>query len=349
MKERDKTIDFLRGVSIILIVLIHVLSNYSSYQFPSILARYLHFVEALLVFCSGASLAYSHASFKGFTDILSFLKKRLARFYLPWWLFLVVFLLVNFVFDFLAHAPFRYAFQQILKMIFVFGVGGAMGYGWILLLLLALSLLYPLIIKLAEKTGYEKMFFLLVLFSFLMHYIYSLNMLNGFVSAIFYLQFLLPFFLGICYAKRKKVNLRAIAVVYFFLHIFMMYLLHVSGKSIVFTDYKYPPNLFFISYGVFMSLFLVLLFKQKGFKNIISNKIAEFYSRNSMWVYMWHILILGVAYQLFLPFKFMDNEPWWILKFLTVLLICTVIVLVQNFLSPRIKNYINAVINYNLH
>ena len=53
---------------------------------------------------------------------------------------------------------------------------------------------------------------------------------------------------------------------------------------------KYPPRLYFLSYGIFCSFLLLTLCE--NFKlNIYNNKIIKYISNHSLWIYLWHILI----------------------------------------------------------
>ena len=54
---------------------------------------------------------------------------------------------------------------------------------------------------------------------------------------------------------------------------------------------KYPPRLYYLSYGVMWSFFLLLVCKKYSFK-LYTHPLIKYISTHSMWIYLWHILAL---------------------------------------------------------
>jgi len=330
---RDSKVDFFRGLSIILIILIHVLAKYLYFAFSYNIWNFLHFVEILLIFCSGASLAYSHPKFRDAKEIFGFIKKRISRIVIPWWIFTFIFLAVLFTFDFISRQPFRYGAEYILRTLFLFGIGGGNAYGWILAVILGLSVLYPFIVLFVKRYGYLTMLFSAILMMALFE---IFGRYTGKWPFFIYLNYLVPFALGIYYASGKK--LLKPLVLFAMLVMLSIFMVIKVGETTELTNHKWPPDLFFVSYSLSMTL---LIFFIAGKKNL-SGRITDFFSVNSLWIYQWHILVLGISFQVFGKIALFNNEPYAYLKFLFVLGMSSAIVLVQNKLTIYVKSYLSA-------
>lgn len=85
---------------------------------------------------------------------------------------------------------------------------------------------------------------------------------------------------------------------------------------------KFPPRLYYLSYGIMCSVTLLLVCSKHNFR-VYSAPIIKYISVHSMWIYLWHILVLDVYFVFNLP------EIWW-LKFFFVYFVSILIVYVQN-------------------
>ena len=56
---------------------------------------------------------------------------------------------------------------------------------------------------------------------------------------------------------------------------------------------KYPPRLYYISYGIFISSILLYICENKELK-IYTNSFVCFISSHSLWIYLWHIVALEI-------------------------------------------------------
>ncbi len=73
---------------------------------------------------------------------------------------------------------------------------------------------------------------------------------------------------------------------------------------------KYPPRLYYLSYGIGCSAVLLMLCGSRPLR-LYSAGIIRFISSHSLWIYLWQILMLGIYDRSGLPSA-------WYLKFLTV-------------------------------
>jgi hypothetical protein len=54
--------------------------------------------------------------------------------------------------------------------------------------------------------------------------------------------------------------------------------------------FKYPPSLYFLSYGLFVSFLLYYLLNIEPIKNMLNHKFVLFISKVSLWLYFWYII-----------------------------------------------------------
>jgi peptidoglycan/LPS O-acetylase OafA/YrhL len=156
-------------------------------------------------------------------------------------------------------------------------------------------------------------------------YYYKVGINNRFFDTTFY--YIIPYglltFLGVSYkilSNKKKMAIIIISGVTFFS--LLMYLWYQNGAIQNVQIAKYPPRIYYLSYGVFVSFLSLGLCKAFPLK-IFSNKVLQFISRQSMWIYLWHILMLEVYSVLRLP------EIWYI-KFAIIYLVSITMTFVIN-------------------
>ena len=73
------------------------------------------------------------------------------------------------------------------------------------------------------------------------------------------------------------------------------------------NDYKYPPTNIFIVYGIIMSILLYMLVSLR--RKIALSPLISFISRNSIWIYLWHIPIVSLMVK-------MDILSSWFVKYI---------------------------------
>ena len=63
---------------------------------------------------------------------------------------------------------------------------------------------------------------------------------------------------------------------------------------------------------------------------IYDNRIVKFVSKHSMWIYLWHVLVLTIYSKLVLP-------DIWVIRLIVVYLFSVVIVIIVNMLLDAIE------------
>lgn len=276
---RDHRIDNLRGLSIFLIILIHLIAwhdssittNYTKIPFFFYLRDIFQFVIICLVFSSAYSLYKSENKL----GLISWYKKRIKRLVFPWWGFLSIFFLIHFLLDNQAYLSIKYITQSYLMI-------GGIGFGWLIFLLLILTILFPLLNYLHKKklTWFIGMLYLISYFGF---YIYPINIFQG-GSNLGYLFFSLAFILGWSFAymigffifEKNK-------YIYIFSIILVISILIVETPLLYLN--KYPPSPYFIAFGIIFSFPIMHLKKSRH---------LEYFSKNSLWIFMWSGLVLSL-------------------------------------------------------
>jgi len=335
-RKRDFSIDFLRGTSIIFIVLIHVISKYREYWLSYAIWDYLHFVVISIVFCSGASMAIAYSKLDDMKGVFAFLKKRFFRITVSWWGFLATYFILFFIIDSIG-GKFRHSMVFVMKSIFLFGFDGGLKYGWLLFLILILSFIYPILNISIRKFSYKTTFLwsFLIALLFQAYFFQSLLEVDG--TLIFFIPTIFVFFLGMYYSKSEKANLLGYAVIASTLYLILRLVLLVFEKSTVLIDNKYPPNFFYISYAIAITYLLLFFVKKYEIKNNVLKRVVIYSSRNSMWLFLWHFLVLDL-FEVFGIFQSPKIQFLWVIEILIVLAICGALIKVQQLVRIPIKN-----------
>ncbi|MFC1769186.1 acyltransferase [Nanoarchaeota archaeon] len=318
MKHKNEAVDYLRGISILAIITIHVVSLHDKglTDFFNVLVLFylkdlLQFAVVTLIICSAFSLYLNHNNLKfNFKDIMRFYKRRISRLLLPFWIFLGLYfsihLAIKYIFD---VALIDLSSGYILKS---FLMVGGIGIGWIILTLLLLSLFFPVFLYLYENVN-KKYLFLIWTVSFIVSVVfftrtgvdtYNLSNLNPFTLITMVLSFFtgwgLVYLIGFSFHSifKKHPNIREeLRISFKFIGIFVIFhaLYFILGLSRKMYLNKYPPTPYYLSFSIMMTLVLLtLLFGYKRFLKEYTSNFLSFLSSNSYWLFLWNILTLSL-------------------------------------------------------
>lgn len=133
-KTRDGSIDVLRSIGLLCIVLAHVVP-------PNWLFQIRNFDVPLMVFISGYLYAGRANQIQSFTSLLDYLGKRFVRLVVPVWIFLSLFYLIQYCFP--SVFPINYTlFPDVMRSSYLLLEG--FGYVWIIRVFLMMAILGPL-------------------------------------------------------------------------------------------------------------------------------------------------------------------------------------------------------------
>lgn len=312
MQQRFWEIDFLRGISIFLVILIHCTVYYFSNPIARTIWNYAQLAVPVFIFCS--FYIFFAKEFTSQEPFWLYLIKRTKRLLIPYFIFLPFFFaLVLFTNPLVFNT--KYIIQSIT-------LTGGIDLNWLILLFLELTV----ILSLLKATKYKK------------YFLYPLTVCSILISLLFVFSHVPPainyklimwlpwsLILGFSYLfvklKTKKIALLLLGIVccsmYLFLHIYLV----THGDSTIFRENKYPPNLYYLSYGMASIIFLYLLAPMFRW---LEGPIT-FLSTYSYQLFFIHYFFLI----LFVHFKALLMLPWWIF-FAVVLGISLTTLLVLN-------------------
>lgn len=316
-KERDPYIDFLRCLGLLLIILAHV-------HAPEPLHQFRCFDVPLMVFVSG--LSYANKKVK--SSWSKFYWPRIKRLVIPIYIFLIV--------DIVAFALIKQPFPlEVILKSFLLCIGGAIGYVWVIKVFLLIMLVTPVLLSIHQRYKYFSLGYVFAAMGLQMQLVRLIPLIPiellkiSFVETLPYLiGYSIFFSLGLCLrdASVKKILLILVSAV--MLLGVGYWRCYSNGYSTLITPYyKYPPQTMFILYGLVMTTLMWTV------RPIISRwteaKWVSFIGRNTIWIYVWHILFVSIAN------LFIEN---WGVKYLLVLVFSVGTYLVQYRLVSKYSN-----------
>lgn len=305
MKKRFLEIDMLRGLAILAMILIHTTYYFLSDNIALFIWTWSQFAVPVFIFCA-AYLFFQ----KPQTPSSSYLKKRFFRLLKPYYIFLLFFIPILYFIN-----PEKIDTKYILQSMFIIG---GVDINWLILLFFLLTFIFPLLSLCFKK--YKLLFVIYSILSVTASVLFIFNKISFSYKYIFWLPWsVIPiftyFFVLWEYKKNFAIYLTFISGIIF---VFSYYLELISKHSLGMYENKYPPTIYFLSYGIFI-ISIIYLLSRIIVKNKTVTKAISFFSLYSYSIYFIHytILIILVSY-----IKYIYN---WTLFFLTVL-ISTVII-----------------------
>lgn len=325
MKERDLTIDFLRFVGLSLIIIAHV-------QAPYNLTQIRCFDVPMMLFISGLTSSGRSAG-----NYLEYIVKRTKRLILPVWIFLFLYL-VSFYFVQFLVLPEQYLTWDMIWRSFLL-LDKSIGYVWIIRVFLLVMLVTPPILWLAKRFNRvcDSICLLIILGCLLI----AVNTITAMIqSEGFYMVFVrdiaqytvaysIPFVAGV-YIKNLDSKHEILFFVILSIIAFIVYFFYAQEYTFprgISEKYKFPPQLYYITYGTLVSTFLWCI--RPLWRNFTKFKAAIFIGQNTIWIYLWHMPLALFAT------VFMHN---WILKYIIVYCLAIICFGIQFQIVKKISN-----------
>ncbi|MDE2025736.1 MAG: acyltransferase [Patescibacteria group bacterium] len=301
-KERFVEIDLLRGLAMFAMILIHTNAYFlSSSSLVEQLWDWSQFAVPVFLLCSAYLFFVKTPEFT-----VSYLVKRFKRLLIPYYIFMLFFFGAI-----LLREPQKLTGQYITQSILL---TGGIDINWLALLFLELTFVIPLVSFLWNKSKLAfGIFGLLSLASsiafifFKWPYDYKLIMWLPYGLLIIYTLLLAKF-----HARKwfYPVSLIAGGGIYLGLRFIETGMHH----SLTFYDNKYPPNLYFLSYGIFSLALLHFLIKKGILSWRPAKQLMNFLSINSYQLFFVHYLLM---YLISWTFQWIHFN--WLTFFLAVL------------------------------
>lgn len=325
--KRDTSIDFLRAVGLLMIILAHVTA-------PKIIHQLRNFDVVLMVLIIG--YVYMMNTKKGIS-YSSYIIKRFKRLIIPTWSFLIFYFIL---FSMLPQwLNIRYETRDyIYSFLLLSGQPDLPGIGfvWIMRIYFSIAFVLPISASLLNKYGmsrfclglsflwgvYELLIILSVRTSFLGSYfewyvIYSIG--YGIISSI-----------GFIIYRISKRNLIALSITFFciFCALMPLYGFEPTQKA------KYPPSIYYVSYALFVCFCGFYFAKKYENTKVINNRFISFLSNNSLWIYLWHIIPVNIINNS--NFTLLNES--FIVRYICVLLIALIITKIHNFINSLMNS-----------
>ncbi|NCO88625.1 hypothetical protein AUK04_00415 [Candidatus Roizmanbacteria bacterium CG2_30_33_16] len=317
MQQRNQTIDSLRGLSIIAMIAIHTFVFYLSQKgWVEFSWNWLQFAVPIFVFCSAYIFWQKPLSFER-SAILSHIKKRVIRLLIPYYLFLLVFLPINFI-----KTSKNFSFTYIFKSL---TLTGGIDINWLVLLFFMFIFLQIIIAYLLNN--HRNFFYLYMIIVFISTIILLFIRPKFDYKLIMWLPWSLITIFAYYFVRFEKSKKWLVGSVIFTAALFVIsyQILVIGNYSLRFFSNKYPPNLYILSYGLLSIALLFVIFKfiNTRFKTITN--ILSFYSLYSYEIFFIQYVVI---YLLNTHLKTVKYSPFGF--FVVVLLITTLLQLGLN-------------------
>lgn len=322
--KRDIRIDALRALAILLIMLAHT-------RPPQWLYELRDFDVILITFILGASYRLSTERKTKIKPYLTYLKERFMRLIIPAWIFLTLFFLTLFIFITITNQTFPFSFRKVLSS---YSMIWGIGYIWVIRVFFIIAILSPLLYWLAKKATRPLQKLSLIVVCLLLQK--ALNALVSGLSGMSHTIFEQYVAISFGYALAALVGMWAIRQskkenLFLFSCFLILFLFTANDQNLPSIEgNKYPPTVYFISYGLAISLLLFWLVSNQVVKQMLQ-KIPgiDWLSQHSLELYYWHLFPI-MYFNLFV-----EQDPW-LLRFLTTFPIALILTLLQSKLVPHL-------------
>lgn len=292
IQERDNSIDILRFIGLSLIVLAHI-------HPPEVLFNFRCFDVPLMIFVSGLT-----CSGKQIGNYWEYIWKRTKRLIIPTYLFLTAYFAFLFVLSLVFSKPGLISWQRVVDSYLLLD---GIGYVWIIRVFLLIMLVTPLLLRMEKWIKNDKLLLVSVLMgggitTIVAIYSESLcdNILKSIISEwiVYLMGYSLMFILGLRMRHISQNRERSMATWVFVVAMGLLgYYFGTNGLCLLrLQDYKYPPQSYYLMYGLLMCS--VIWRMRKGISKVFDNKIALFIGQNTIWIYLYHIFFLYITYKL---------------------------------------------------
>jgi len=279
MKNRNDQIDILRGFGIIAMILIHVAAWHKADPTAFNLWNVSQFAVQVFIFCSGY-LFFLKEQGREMAFSLKYFAKRATRLLIPYYIFLAFYLPLEII-----ESPKRFSVDYIFRSL---TLTGGPDLNWIILLFLMLAVLMPTLLYLLRS---HKLFFFTYVLLAVFSSILFLNLELRTYKFIMWLPWSLMILTSWLFVKfHNRITSAYLALSSIATTIILSAYLLSTNYSLLFIDNKYPPNLYYLLYGVawISGLWFFLSFvdlKKKEWN------IVRFFSVNSYSIFFIHFWV----------------------------------------------------------
>ncbi|MGF1541017.1 MAG: acyltransferase family protein [Pleurocapsa sp.] len=344
--NRDLRLDILKCLGILSVILAHVAPH------KSLLFQLRNFDVPMMVIVSG--ILFQGMSKKKYS-YGQYLLKRILRLIAPVWIFLLLFFGITWLVSWWQNKSYPFAIAVVIRSFFL---TNGINYLWIIKVFVLIAIASPILLHIRNKISKNSSFLICLaiiyavyeLLLFLVEkYLTNVALPKSLELLVFYLVinvlfYVLPyscvFGIGLAIKEMKPNQILWLALGLFSIFVTLaFYYYQQNGFFIPTQRYKLLPRLYYISYGVSMSLFVYLgvgkLYKNFTFlfKSSLLSQIIIFISSSSLWIFLWHIVFLNC---LDLWVSLFPNLRHYSIKYLVVLFLSIGVTWIQKELVRTI-------------
>lgn len=300
-KDRNLTIDYMRCLGILLIILAHSSP-------PNLIFQLRNFDVVMMVII--ISLSYKISTGKRKIRYKDYLIKRTKRLILPTYLFLVIYYFISFILSILK--PELYSFFNFRTIISSFLLLDGFGYIWIIRIYFLLSMSLPFIMKLESKIRSNYIFFFICFFmlcfqELMIIYFYNERIIMRIFDYLYFdiFGYILIGAISIrgFFNKGEKEKLKLVLIV-----IFLFVILSNFFNFFNLQGLKYPPRLYYLLYGLMCTMILYFVINRYSKKTPSKCEgVILFISNYSLELYFWHIIYIYILKGI----HFIDYFNWY--------------------------------------
>lgn len=338
---RNEKIDLLRFIGLSMIILAHSEPNQLIFQLRN-------FDVPLIVLLSGASFGLSFRS----EPYIQYVWKRIKRLLFPTWIFLTIYFICIKLNPSLLDIDIN-NFDVLFSTYFL--INGSF-YTWIIRVFLLVALIAPFIYQWhlnIKKDNYYLTFLFLILLGYELIKIFTSIYLTGDVGKIInfyvvpYLFYIIPysviFALGLRINSMKSKSNYIVLAFSFIVFCGLLLFFGIKEHTFIPTQtYKYPPSIYYFSYAVFISMILWISSHRIWTyisQYLLLKQFILFFARNTLWIYLWHIPIIGI----FGSHMLKNLHLHFLIKYFSIYVIAVTITFIQvwfiqSFVLPKINN-----------
>lgn len=318
MVERDNSLDMMRSLGLLCIILAHVSPPFTIFQIRN-------FDVPLMVFISGYLFGNKNQAFKSISDFTSYLWKRFFRLVIPVWIFLSIFYGIQYFFP----LSFKVNYTQFPDIMFSsYLLLDGFGYVWIIRIFLIIAILGPLLSNIIKNKWQLLIYY--AIYEIIVQYsrdLFQPDLQKYFDQFGTYgLGFLIFFMLGAQYRNYKAMTKKILFIISALITIGgLLYFQFHLGLPFDIGAMKYPPHSFYLFYAI--SIFSIIFWVKPTIQKL-NTPVLSFIGSSTIWIYLWHILFL-----------FLINFGNWYLNWLVILTLSIITTFLQQQLINKAINY----------
>lgn len=318
--QRFPEIDLIRGIAMVAIIVIHVAAYFLTNRFVFFVWNSLQFAVVTFIFCS-AYLFFKKSDSQKLSSLKYFIK-RAQRLLIPYFAYLVVlFILMKLNGEVLS-------INSVVRYITLTTRSNDLS--WLVVLMLTLTPVM-LILRIIKNKKFAYLFFVLASFFSALVFLFYTPDVN--FKLIMWLPWSLILITTDYFVSNENKSFFFPKFLTASLAVFIATLIIkiLAVTSLIQYDNKYPPNLFHLSYGLFITAILYW-YAKKIIRFATIHKIFTFFSKYSYSIFFIHILVI---YSLI---NFTGIRTYGVFIFLTTIICVTIFIQYsQTYLEKTFK------------